>query len=109
MSDKSVPNPVSTSNDFPLESDIITNNSQEFKPLHNVCEFLNALHIYTDEARKGEVRLVEANHYCSHLREDLRQCLIYDSHQKDAKLIGVEYMVPKSVYETLDPEEQMLW
>ena len=40
---------------------------------------------------------------------DLRQCLIYDSNSPSARLIGVEYMVPKSVYETLDADEQKLW
>jgi len=81
----------------------------DFKPLHNICEFLNAVHIYADEARQGQTRTVEAHHFCSHVRKDLRQCLIYDSGKKDAHLIGVEYMVPKHVYETLDPEEQKLW
>jgi len=78
-------------------------------PLHNICEFLNALHIYTDDARKGKTRAVEAHHFCSHVRKDLRQCLIYDSGGKDARLIGVEYMIPKQVYETLDVDEQKLW
>jgi len=54
-------------------------------------------------------RFVEANHYCSHVRKDLRQCLIYDTNEKDARLIGVEFMVPKHIYETLDVEEQKLW
>ena len=40
---------------------------------------------------------------------DLRQCLIYDSCKEDARLIGVEYMIPKAKYETLDAEEQKLW
>lgn len=40
---------------------------------------------------------------------DLRQCLIYDSCQPNARLIGVEYMIPKAQYEKLDPEEQKLW
>lgn len=40
---------------------------------------------------------------------DLRQCLIYDSATENARLIGVEYMIPKEVYETLDKEEQKLW
>jgi len=40
---------------------------------------------------------------------DLRQCLIYDLHGKDACLIGVEYMVLKPVYLTLPEEEQKLW
>ncbi|PSS12769.1 hypothetical protein M430DRAFT_29358 [Amorphotheca resinae ATCC 22711] len=82
---------------------------QQFKPLHNVCEFLHALHVYAEDANKGITRFVEANHFCSHARKDLRQCLIYDSNAKDARLIGVEYMIPKHVYLTLDPEEQKLW
>ncbi|KAF2478443.1 hypothetical protein BDY17DRAFT_328516 [Neohortaea acidophila] len=81
----------------------------EFMPLHNICEFLNALHIYTEEARQGKTRAIEAHHFCAHVRKDLRQCLIYDSGAKDARLIGVEYMVPKHVYEKLDAEEQKLW
>jgi hypothetical protein len=40
---------------------------------------------------------------------DLRQCLIYDSCKPDARLIGVEYMIPKERYEKLDPEEKKLW
>ena len=67
------------------------------------------MHIYADEARRGVTRFVEANHYCSHVSADLRQCLIYDSAGPAARLIGVEYMVPKHVYEGLDPEEQKLW
>ena len=43
------------------------------------------------------------------LTADLRQCLIYDSGRQDARLIGIEYMVPKHIYETLDREEQKLW
>ena len=83
--------------------------TQDFKPLGNICEFLNAVHIYAGEASQGVTRFVEANHYCAHVRKDLRQCLIYDSNKPDARLIGVEYMVPKHVYEKLDPEEQKLW
>jgi Protein of unknown function (DUF1264) len=45
--------------------------TQEFQPMKNFCEFLNALHIYTDEARRGIVRHVEANHFCSHLSKGL--------------------------------------
>lgn len=81
----------------------------EYKPLHSICEFLNAVHIYTDSAQQNVARYIEATHYCSHVRKDLRQCLIYDSHEKDARLIGVEYMVPKHVYLTLPDEEKKLW
>ncbi|KAL1979634.1 hypothetical protein VTN96DRAFT_5416 [Rasamsonia emersonii] len=83
--------------------------NKEYKPLHNICEFLNALHIYTDEARHNITRYVEATHYCAHVRSDLRQCLIYDSPEKNARLIGVEYMIPKHVYNSLPDEEKKLW
>lgn len=39
----------------------------ELKPLHNVCQYLNALHVYVDEARQGICRSVEAHHFCSHV------------------------------------------
>jgi hypothetical protein len=81
----------------------------EFKPLQNICEFLNAFHIYADDARRNVTRYVESTHYCSHVRQDLRQCLIYDSPEKNAHLIGVEYMIPRHVYETLPDDEKKLW
>ena len=96
--------------------------------MHNIGEFLTAIHIYAEDARQGKTRYVEATHYCSHVRKgaqhywtstetpadsavavDLRQCLIYDSGKKDARLIGIEYMVPKHVYDRLPAEEQKLW
>lgn len=41
--------------------------------------------------------------------EDVRQCILYDSPEPDARLIGIEYMVTPRLYETLDPEERKLW
>ena len=83
-----------------------------FKPISNICMALNAFHIYADEAREGKTRPVMSYHYCSHISEgnhitltlvvsiltlvaDLRQCLVYDSNSPNARLIGVEYMIPK--------------
>ncbi len=40
---------------------------------------------------------------------DVRQCLIYDTPLPNARLIGVEYMISSSLYETLDAEERKLW
>jgi hypothetical protein len=50
-----------------IETHVRATIDPELKPLHNVCEYLNALHIYTDEARKGICRSVEAYHFCSHV------------------------------------------
>ncbi|KAI7161258.1 hypothetical protein KC349_g2906 [Hortaea werneckii] len=86
-----------------------TKANPEFKSSRSTHEFLTAVHISTGEAEEDKTRYVEATHYCAHVRKDLRQCLIYDSHDEDARLIGVEHMVPKHVYDSFPPEEQKLW
>lgn len=40
---------------------------------------------------------------------DVRQCILYDSPNPGARLIGIEYMVTPKIYETLDTEERKLW
>jgi Protein of unknown function (DUF1264) len=50
----------------------LPDSTQDFAPLGNVCEFLNALHIYADEASRGVVRHVEANHFCAHVTKGER-------------------------------------
>ncbi|ERN20052.1 hypothetical protein AMTR_s00071p00189860 [Amborella trichopoda] len=54
-------------------------------------------------------RQVQAHHYCSHPSEDMRQCLIYDSPDADARLIGVEYIISESLFLTLPDQEKKLW
>ncbi|KAK2051877.1 DUF1264-domain-containing protein [Colletotrichum caudatum] len=78
---------------------------QDFAPLKNVCAHLNAFHAYASDPS----RVVEANHYCGHLNEDVRQCILYDSPERGARIIGVEYMITPELYETLEPEERRLW
>lgn len=79
--------------------------TQSFEPTKQLCAHLNAFHAYASDT----TRYVEANHYCAHLNEDVRQCILYDSHLPNARLIGVEYMVKPHIFETLDPEERKLW
>jgi hypothetical protein len=78
---------------------------QDFKSIKHICAHLNAFHAYADQPG----RCVEANHYCSHLNEDVRQCVLYDSPEPNARLIGVEYMITPRLYKTLPPEERKLW
>ena len=40
---------------------------------------------------------------------DVRQCLIYDTPQPNARLIGVEYMISATLYKSLEPSERKLW
>lgn len=79
---------------------------QDFAPVRQICAHLNAFHTYA--SAPGE-RLVETNHYCTHLTSSVRQCLLYDSAGADARLIGIEYMVTPELYDTLPAEERRLW
>ena len=78
---------------------------QNFAPPKRLCAHLNAFHAYANDL----TRSVEANHYCAHVNEDVRQCLLYDSPEANARLIGVEYMIKPHLYEKLDTEERKLW
>lgn len=79
---------------------------QEFKPVKNHDMHFNSIHAYAD----APTRQVESNHYCGHLTQDFRQCLIYDSHDTyAAKLIGVEYIISREQYANLPTEEQAYW
>lgn len=67
----------------------------------HVCGF----HFYADDIK----RKVRAHHYCSHQNEEVLQCVIYDSHGKDARLIGIEYIISERLFKELPEEEKKLW
>ena len=92
--------------------------------MKRICAHLNAFHAYAHEPNR---KAVETNHYCAHLNEDVRQCILYDSPDQSARIIGigklpmyliqakvetedvVEYMITPKLYQSLDVEEQKLW
>lgn len=39
----------------------------------------------------------------------MRQCIIYDSNKSDAKLIGIEYIISRKLFDTLPMEERKYW
>ncbi|KAF4976019.1 hypothetical protein FZEAL_7275 [Fusarium zealandicum] len=94
--------PLSSTNQVLTAGAAVT---QDFRPIKNICAHLNAFHAYADDP----TRSVETNHYCAHLNDDVRQCLLYDSDEPTARLIGVEYMITPKLYETLPTEERKLW
>ncbi|KAM3071895.1 hypothetical protein ACMFMG_009743 [Clarireedia jacksonii] len=98
-----LPGPELTTKDKVLETGAAM--TQDFAPVKAICAHLNALHVYAEDPGRS----VEANHYCTHLSADLRQCLIYDTPTNPARLIGVEYMITRKLFETLPEEERKLW
>jgi len=82
-----------------------TSTIQGFAPLSQIHQHLCAFHFYADDMG----RQVEAHHFCAHLNEDVRQCLIFDGPGAGARLIGVEYIVSEAVFLTLPDGEKPLW
>jgi len=78
---------------------------QRFTPIKEIHTHVCGFHCYSGELD----RQVIAHHYCSHLSDDLAQCVIYDSDGPKAKLIGIEYIVSEKVFSSFPEEEKKLW
>ena len=50
-----------------------------------------------------------AHHYCKPVAGGLIECLLFDSDEPDARLVGVEVIVDGATYEELDAAEQEFW
>jgi Protein of unknown function (DUF1264) len=48
-------------------------------------------------------------HYCMSRSDEMHQCLLYESCEKNAKLIGVEYIVSDRIYRSLPDAEKKYW
>lgn len=78
---------------------------QSFHPIKAVHQYLTSIHQYVG----APDRQVIAHHFCTHLTEDVRQCLIYDGNATDSRLIGVEYIISAAQFAALPPAEQAYW
>ncbi|MCJ1433266.1 hypothetical protein MMC27_002625 [Xylographa pallens] len=112
--------------------------TQDFSPIKSICAHLNAFHVYASdpsrcvEANHYCTHLNEGSSPCTSstphpsptssslssrsacytnhpIPTDVRQCLIYDTPDKGARLIGIEYMVTPRIFATLPAEERRLW
>ena len=79
-------------------------------PVKDIHLYLCAFHIAKDNPNFK----VEAHHYCS-MRDlkvgkgDLHQCVIYDSKEAPAKLLGIEYIISDETYQMLPHNEKIYW
>lgn len=74
-------------------------------PVDQIHMYVCGLHFYNGDM----TRQVEAHHYCIQSNEDFNQCLIFSGNGKDAKLIGIEYIVSAKLFETLPEDERRYW
>jgi hypothetical protein len=74
-------------------------------PLEAIDAHLCGFHFYSGDMK----RAIRVDHYCSHVNADIFQCVIYDSAAKNARLIGVEYIISEALFNQLPAEEKKLW
>ena len=78
---------------------------QDRPPIEAINAYLDGFHFYN--GRMGIQ--MEAHHYCAVLNEDVIQCTIYDGNVRDAKLMGVEYIISGTLFGRLPDKEKALW
>ena len=78
---------------------------QNKPPIEALNAYLDGFHFYNGNM-KGQM---EAHHYCAILNEEVIQCVIYDGNVKDAKIMGVEYIVSEQLFKGLPDQEKALW
>lgn len=78
---------------------------QDKPPIEAINAYLDGFHFYNGRMDAQ----MEAHHYCAVLNEDLIQCVIYDGSVRDAKIMGVEYIVSGPLFATLPADEKALW
>lgn len=73
---------------------------------------VDALNAYLDGFHFVAGRLGEqmpAHHFCATLDEDFTQCVIFDGHEADARLVGIEYVLSARRFAELPQAEKALW
>ncbi|MFJ5282799.1 OBAP family protein [Pseudomonas sp. NPDC088429] len=78
---------------------------QSRPPVDALNAYLDGFHFYNGHIDAQ----MEAHHYCAILNEEVIQCVIYDGNRKDAKLMGVEYIISEQLFATLPEPEKALW
>jgi hypothetical protein len=48
-------------------------------------------------------------HFCSPINDQMHQCLLYDSSERNARLLGIEYLIADKLYRDLPEGEKKYW
>lgn len=66
------------------------------------------LHVDAKRHFPGNPNFV-AHHFCRPAAGGITECQLYDSDKPDARLVGVEVIVPSATWKTFSPTERALW
>jgi len=92
----------------PAETAAVPKSSEpnpDLAPVGAIGAHVCGIHFYSGNMKRQLI----AQHYCAHLSDEVLQCILYDSEKKDARLIGVEYIVSARIFESLPADEKKLW
>lgn len=78
---------------------------QDKTPLKGFNAYLDGFHFYNGNINAQ----MEAHHYVNQINEDVYQAIIFDGNEKDAKIMGIEYIVTAKMFAQLSTEEKKLW
>ncbi|SFE61206.1 OBAP family protein [Nitrosomonas sp. Nm166] len=78
---------------------------QTDSPLDPLNIYLVGFHV----AKEDPSHQMEAHHFCNQVNEDFAQCVIFDGNTQGANLIGVEYIISETLFESLPDNEKKYW
>lgn len=78
---------------------------QSRPPIDAINTYLDGFHFYNGD-KNGQM---EAHHYVTVLNDDLMQAVIYDGNTRNARLMGIEYIISEKLYRGLPAQEKTLW
>jgi len=78
---------------------------QDETPLKQFSAYLDGFHFYNGNIHAQ----MEAHHYVDQLNADVYQAIIFDGNGRDAKIMGIEYIITARLFKTLSKEEKTLW
>ncbi len=78
---------------------------QDKPPIDALNAYLDGFHFYSGNPEAQ----MEAHHFCSVVNDEVIQCVIYDGNARSARLMGVEYIVSRQLFESLPAGEKALW
>lgn len=78
---------------------------QETTPIQQSDLYLQGFHV----AQERPAVQGAAHYYCHQMTDEFTQCAIFGGNGRDARLIGVEYIISSQLFQSLTTDEQRLW
>ncbi|MDD5577649.1 MAG: OBAP family protein [Methylobacter sp.] len=78
---------------------------QSDSPLEPMNIYLDGFHA----AKEDPSHQMEAHHFCRQVNEDFAQCVLFDDNTRQANLIGIEYIISETLFDSLPLKEKKYW